>query len=271
MLKNQEEKLQTRPFGVVTGASSGIGFELAQQFLDNGFDLIVVAEDAGIFSAAEKLNRPGARVIPLQIDLAEENGVGDLWSQIEAFARPLEAIAINAGVGVGGSFAENRLEDELKMIALNVTSYTKLAKHVVRDMLKRNEGKILFTSSVVAVMPSPYQTVYGATKAFVLSLSEGLRNELKDTGITVTALMPGATDTNFFQRAGLEDTKVGASEKDDPADVAKDGFEAMMAGKDHVVSHSAKTRLQGWMLEILPETIKAEMHARQAKPGSASH
>ncbi len=224
----------------------------------------------GIFAAADKL-KANATVTPIQVDLAAEGGVDKLWQFVEKTGRNVDAIAINAGVGVGGRFAENDLAAELNMIALNVTSSTILAKRAVEHMLRVGQGRILITASVASVMPTPYQAVYGATKAYLLSLSEGIRNELKDTGITVTALMPGATETNFFHRAGLDDTKVGQSKKDDPAQVAKDGYDAMLDGKDHVVAHSAKTRIMEWMLEFLPETLKAEMHAKQAEPGSAKH
>lgn len=232
--------------------------------------MLIAAEDMGIFEAADKL-KANATVTPIQVDLAAEGGVDKLWQFVEKTGRNVDAIAINAGVGVGGRFAENDLAAELNMIALNVTSSTVLAKRSVEHMLRAGQGRILITASVASVMPTPYQAVYGATKAYLLSLSEGIRNELKDTGITVTALMPGATETNFFHRAGLDDTKVGQSKKDDPAQVAKDGYDAMMDGKDHVVAHSAKTRFMEWALEFLPETVKAEMHAKQAEPGSAKH
>ena len=260
---------EKKQFAVITGASSGIGFELARQFVKNGFDVLIAAEDIGIFDAAKKLEA-NATVTPVQVDLRADGGVDKLWQFVMKAGRTVDAIAINAGVGVGGRFAENDLQSELNMIALNVTSSTILAKHSVNHMLEAGKGRILITASVASVMPTPYQAVYGATKAYLLSLSEGIRNELKDTGITVTALMPGATETNFFHRAGLDNTKVGESKKDDPADVAKDGFEALMEGKDHVVAHSAKTHLMEWALEFLPETVKAEMHAAQAKPGSGS-
>jgi short-subunit dehydrogenase len=260
-----------RPFGVVTGASSGIGFELARQFVDNGFDVLIAAEDSDIITAAAALRSSGAEVIPLQVDLAAPEGVDILWAEINQQGRPVEAIAINAGIGVGGPFAETSIEDETRMIALNVTSTTHLAKHVVQHMQRRGRGRILFTASIVSVMPSPFQAVYAATKAYVLSLSDALRNELKDTEITVTALMPGATDTEFFARADLLDTKVGQAEKDDPADVARDGFKAMMDGKGHVVAHSFMNRLQGILGEILPEDVKTAMLRRETEPGSAKH
>jgi short-subunit dehydrogenase len=184
----------------------------------------------------------------------------------------VDAIAINAGVGVGGDFARTTaLEDELNLIALNVTSSVHLAKRVVREMVARKQGRILFTASIAGTMPAPFEAVYGASKAFLLSFSEALRNELKDTGVTVTALMPGATETNFFHRAGMDDTKVGASEKDSAAEVARDGFKALMAGEDKVIAGAFKNKLEGGLgARILPETVKAEIHRKMAEPGSAS-
>src|SRR4051812_6511737 len=256
-------------FAVITGASSGIGRELGKQFAEHGFDLLVVAEDDGIHDAAEQLRAMGGSVQPLRADLSTFEGVEQLWEAIQASGRTLDAIAINAGVGVGGPFAENDLEDEMNLIDLNVTSVVHLAKHVVQDMVARNDGRILFTASIAGETPTPFEAVYGASKAFVLSFAEALRNELKDTNITVTALQPGATETNFFHRAGMDDTKVGTMEKKDPADVAKAGFEALMAGKDSVVSAIPKERLQNALGHITPATIKAEQHRKVSEPGSA--
>jgi short-subunit dehydrogenase len=258
-----------RPLAVVTGASSGIGFELARQFAEHGFDTVVAAEDGGIVEAARELAAAGAQVLPVQVDLATETGVEHLYERARADGRPIAAVAINAGVGVGGEFATNDLADELKLIDLNVRSSVHLAKRVVRDMVAHGEGRILFTSSIAATQPGPFQAVYSASKAFLLSFSEALRNELKDTGITVTALMPGPTDTEFFERAGMEDTRVGAGRKDDPAEVARDGFEALMAGKDHVVAGSLRNKVIAGTSKITPETAKAEMHRRLSEPGSA--
>jgi short-subunit dehydrogenase len=261
----------TRSFAVVTGASSGIGYELAKQFAQHGFDLLVVAEDDGIETAAEAIGALGTSVRSEKIDLAKYEGVEKLYATIKVSGRPVDAIAINAGVGVIGDFArETELEEELNMIALNVTSSVHLAKRVAGDMVHRKQGRILFTSSIAGTMPAPFLAVYGATKALLLSFSEALSNELKDTGVTVTALMPGATETNFFHRAGMDDIKVGASEKDSATDVAKDGFEALMAGEDKVIAGSFKNKLQGGVgARLLPETVKAELHRKQAEPGSA--
>ncbi|AFZ30590.1 short-chain dehydrogenase/reductase SDR [Gloeocapsa sp. PCC 7428] len=260
----------TRPLAVVTGASNGIGYELAKQFAQNGFDLLVTATGESINEAAQAFEKLGAKVKTVQADLATYDGVEALYSQIKAIGQPVEAIAINAGVGVGGDFArETDLQDELNLINLNVVSSVHLAKRVVKDMVERSKGKILFTSSIAALMPGPFEAVYAASKAFVHSFAEGLRNELKDTGVTVTSLMPGPTDTNFFHRAGMDDTKAGASKKDDPAEVAKQGFEALMAGKDSVIAGSVMTKIQGNVSKVLPDTIAAEQHRQLTEPGSA--
>lgn len=259
-----------KPFAVVTGASSGIGYELARQFAQNGFDLLITAEDAGITQAARDLEVLGAHVETVQANLAMSDGVETLYRQIQSTGRPVDAIAINAGVGVGGPFIETDFNDELNLINLNVVSPVHLAKYVVRDMVARGQGRILFTSSVAARMPGPFEAVYAASKAFLQSFSEALRNELKDTGVTVTALEPGPTDTNFFHRAGMDDTKAGASKKDDPAQVAKQGFDALMAGEDHVVAGSVSTKLQAAATNVLPATANAAMHRKQSEPGSAN-
>ena len=259
-----------RSLAVVTGASSGIGLELAKQFAAHDFDLIVAAEDAAISAAARELEQLGAQVEAVQVDLASEAGVDALYERIAAAGRPLDAIALNAGVGAGGAFAsDTRLEDELRVIDLNVRSTVQLAKYVVRDMVARGEGRILFTSSIASTMPGTFQAVYNASKSFVQSFALALRNELKDSGVTVTALMPGPTDTEFFERADMLDTKVGAGRKDDPADVARDGFEALMDGQERVVSASLSTKLQARAGRLAPDAAKAEMHRRMAEPGSA--
>jgi len=229
---------------VVTGASSGIGFELARQFAEHGFDLIVVAEDEGIVGAADELRDLRVEVEPIQADLTRAADVERVWERVRARGRPLAAIAINAGVGVGGPFVDNDLGEELRVIELNVVSVVRLAKYAVRDMVSRGSGRILFTSPIAAELPAPFLAVYGASKSFVQSFAEALHHELKDTGVTVTSLQPGPTDTNFFERAGMMDTKVAVEEKDDPAEVARQGFEALMAGKHRVVAGSVKNKVQ---------------------------
>jgi uncharacterized protein len=261
-----------RPLALVTGASSGIGLELARQFAEHGFDLVMCAEDDGIQAAAESLDggpgHGGSGVLTqaIQADLATQEGIQRLVDAVNWTDRPIDAVAINAGIGVAGPFAETPLQDDLRLVQLNVASAVYLAKKVVPPMVAAGHGRILFTSSIAATMPGPYYATYAASKSFVQSFAEALRYELKDTGVTVTALMPGPTDTNFFDRAGLEGTTVDESPKDDPAEVAKDGFEALMAGKDHVVAGSAKNRMQAGAAKVIPQTAAAAVHAKQTQP-----
>ena len=264
----------SRPLAVVTGASSGIGHELARQFAEHGYDLLIAAEDSGIADAGRTFEGLGARVQPVVADLATYDGVEKLYEAIKEAGRPVDAIAINAGVGVGGSFVEDtKLDDELNLIQLNVTSTVHLAKRVLPDMAARGKGHVLFTASVAGTMPTPLEAVYGASKAFVLSFAESMRYELQDKGVSVTALLPGPTDTNFFHRAGMDDTQVGSEgkEENDPADVARQGFEALMAGKERVVAASLKTKAQQIAGNVLPDSAKAAWHKSMAEPGSAKH
>lgn len=257
-----------QPLAVVTGASSGIGLELAKLFAQHGYDLCICAEDDGIDAAAVELRSLGARVEAVQADLADPEGVDELYDRIQQLGGSVDAIAINAGVGVGGPFAETDLDEEINLINLNVTSVVHLTKHVLRDMLDRGEGRILFTSSIAAEMPAPFLAVYGASKAFVQSFAEAIRNEVKDTNIVITALQPGPTDTNFFDRAHMEDTKAATGTKADPARVAKEGFDALMKGKDHVVAGGVKNKVQSTIAQVLPETVTAQMHRRETEPGT---
>ena len=254
-------------FAVVTGASSGIGLELARQFAQNNFNVLIAAEDDEIHAAAAELRKYGGGVHPVQVDLATYKGVETLYAAIQATGAPVDAIAINAGVGVWGDFTrQTELEDELNLINLNITSSVHLAKRVLKDMVARQSGRVLFTASIAAAMPGPLYAVYAASKAFILSFSEALRDELRGVGVTVTALMPGATDTAFFHRAGMDDTKVGREEKDDPAVVAREGFEAMMAGKDKVIAGAFMNKVQATMGGLLPETISAGLHRKSVEP-----
>jgi short-subunit dehydrogenase len=265
------EASSSRPLAVVTGASSGIGRELAKQFAEHDYDLIIAAEDDELAAAEQELRALGAEVQAVQVDLATDKGVDNLYAHISATCRPVAAAALNAGIGAGGEFAtQTDLGQELRLIDLNVRSTVHLAKHLVRDMVEHDGGRVLFTSSIASTMPGPFQAVYNASKSFVQSFALALRNELKDTNVTVTSLMPGPTDTEFFERADMLDTKLGAGDKDDPADVARDGFEALMNGDERVVSASLSTKLQGRGSRVLPDSAKAEMHRRMAEPGSAT-
>ena len=263
--------MEPRPLAVVTGASSGIGLELAKLFAASDFDLVIAAEDDGIHAVAEGIAAAGVAVEAVQVDLATPEGVTELHRRI---ARPADALALNAGIGAGGAFVssetrETYLRDELTLIDLNVRSTVHLAKLLLPDMVERGRGRVLFTSSIASTVPGSFQAVYNASKSFVQSFALALREELKDTGVTVTSLMPGPTDTEFFARADMLDTKVGAGEKDDPADVAREGFDALMAGREQVVSASLSTKAQGRFDRFVPERLKAQMHRRMAAPGSA--
>lgn len=259
------ETQSNKPLAVVTGASSGIGFELAKELTNRGFDLVIAAEDERISQAATQLQQNGNTVTPVQVDLADYDGVEKFYNELKSTGRPLDVVAINAGIGVGGDFArETDLRAELNLINLNVTSSVHLAKRVLQDMVERKQGRILFTSSIAAAAPGPFEAVYAASKAFLFSFSEALRNELKDSGVTVTALMPGPTETNFFHRAGMDDTKVGQSEKDDAAQVAQEGIEALMAGEGYVVAGSFKNKLFAAAGRVAPESA-AQMHRKQAE------
>lgn len=180
----------------------------------------------------------------------------------------VDVACINAGIGVGGLFAETDLDTELKMVELNCTGTVHLAKHVVQHMVAKNAGKILFTASIAGEMVAPREAVYAATKAFDLSFAHSLQYELRDTSVTVTALQPGPTNTDFFHRAGMDNTEVGSEGKNEsqPDDVARQGIEALFAGKDHVYAASVKTKVEGMIANLVPGKVKGSMHEKMAKP-----
>jgi short-subunit dehydrogenase len=253
---------------VVTGASSGIGYWLAKELSGRGYDLVVCSAGERLDSAVTEFRSIGVDVTAVTADLATRGGVDALWKEVLGLGRPVDVACINAGVGVGGLFAETNLDEELSMVQLNCAGTVHLAKHVVKHMLELNAGKILFTASIAGEMVAPREAVYAATKAFDLSFAHSLRYELRDTGITVTALQPGPTDTDFFHRAGMDDTKVGSEGKSEskPEDVARQGIEALLAGKDHVYAASITTELEGMLANVVPGAVKGAMHEKMAKP-----
>lgn len=259
---------QDRPLAVVTGASSGIGLELARQFAEHDHDLMVAADEEQVLAVPSRLADTGASVTPVQCDLATYEGVEELYRAIVETGRAVEALALNAGVAAGGPFVETPLEQDLEVVRLNVESVVHLAKRVVSDMAARSRGRVLITSSVAARMPGPFYATYAATKAFDLSFAEALRYELRESGVTVTALMPGPTETEFFRRSDMEDTRVAASDKDDPAEVARDAFAGLMEGTDLVVAGSAGNLVQAYASRVTPEKAKAAAHAKLTEPGS---
>ncbi len=266
--ENTANPSQPRPLALVTGASSGIGLELAREFARKGYDLLVAAEDEAVHEAARELSVAGCEAVAQQVDLATSDGVAQLYAVAAGSGRAVTAAALNAGVAVGGRFHETDVNADLRLVALNVASTVHLAKLLTRDMVKEGEGKLLFTASIASTMPGPYHATYAASKAFVHSFAEAIRVELKDTGVTVTSLMPGPTDTNFFERANMEDTRIASAPKDDPADVARRGVEALLAGKDHVVAASRLNKLQTAAGQLLPDRLVAAVQGRLTKPGS---
>lgn len=259
------EPTTTRPLAVVTGASSGIGFQLARRCAASGFDLIVAA-DRPLDDVANDFRMEGARVTIVHADLATQQGVDDLYQAIGG--RPVDALLANAGHGLGKGFLEQDFREVEHVIDTNITGTIYLLHKVVRDMRNLGQGKILITGSIAGFVPGSFQAVYNGTKAFIDSFAAALRSELKDTGVTVTCLMPGPTDTEFFARAEMLDTQVATEKKADPAAVAKIGFDAMMDGEADVIA-GLKNKLQALMAKITPSQMLAEQHRKLAEPGSA--
>ena len=256
----------SRSFAIVTGASSGIGYELAKQCAENGFDLLIAADQPEIEQAAQDFRTYGVNVDAMQTDLATLEGVDELYAA--ANGRPVDALLANAGHGLGHSFLDQEFTDIRHVIETNVTGTTYLVHKVGRDMRGRNQGRILLTGSIAGHIPGPFQAVYHSSKAYVDSFAVALRNELKDTEITVTCLQPGATETEFFERADLMDTKLGQQEKADPAEVAKAGFEAMMKGEGDVVP-GLQNKMQVAASGVLPQDRLAQQNRKMTEPGSA--
>jgi uncharacterized protein len=254
-----------KPLAIVTGASTGIGYELAKECAKNGFNLIVAADEPAIDKAAKEFSQLGADVDAVRADLATLEGVDEVYAAIRG--RPVDALLANAGRGLGKGFLDQDFDDVRHVIDTNVTGTLYLLQKIGRDMRARGQGRILITGSIAGFMPGTYQAVYNGTKALLDSFSFALRHELKDTGITVTCLMPGPTETEFFERADMLDTKVGQQKKDDPAHVAKTGFNAMMKGEGDVVS-GWKNKLQSAIATVAPSGVMAEMHRGMAEPGT---
>jgi uncharacterized protein len=256
----------TNEFAVVTGASSGIGRELARCCAEDGYDLLIAADEPQIHETARELQLRGVKCEALQVDLATRPGVQALYEATRG--RPVDALLANAGRGLGHAFLDQRFEEIEAVIGTNITGTIDLIQRVGRDMRSRSRGRILITGSIAGFIPGTFSAVYNGTKAFIDSFSHALRAELKDSGITVTCLMPGATDTEFFERAHMLDTKVGQQEKDDPAFVARVGYDAMQNGDGDVVS-GWKNKVQTVLANVTPAPMLAEQHRKMAEPGSA--
>lgn len=257
---------EIRPLALVTGASSGIGYHLAMLCAENGFDLIVAADQPEIVEAAQAFRQHGVEVQPLTVDLATTEGVDAVVQAVAG--RPLDALLANAGRGLGRGFLDQDFGEIVDVIQTNVTGTVYLLHRLLPAMRDRGQGRVLITGSIAGLMPGSFQAVYNGTKAFLDSFSWAIRNELKDTGVTVTCLMPGPTDTEFFERADMLDTQVGQDpKKDDPADVARTGFHAMMKGEGDVVA-GFKNKVQAAMAAVTPDSALAEMHRKMAEPGT---
>ena len=258
--------MSARKLAIVTGASTGIGFELAHVAAQEGYDLIVVADEPLIEAAARDFSRHGTDVQAVEADLSTIEGVDRLVAA--AGGRQIDIVCANAGRGVGHSFLEQELADWRKVIDTNIVGTIYLLQQVLRQMVARNDGKILVTGSIAGFIPGAFHAIYNGTKAFIDNFVEAIRNEIKDSdGVTITNLMPGATDTEFFERAGMEDTNVGEMKKDDPAKVARDGWDAMIAGKAHIVS-GWKNKIQVAAAHVAPPSLMAQFHRHLAEPDS---
>lgn len=259
---------EQRPLAVITGASTGIGYELAKLAAEDGYDLVIAADEPSIVEAHAGLEQHGTRVQSLQVDLSTTQGVDQLLDLIGD--RSVDALMANAGRGLGHGFLDQDWDDARFVIDTNITGTVYLIQRVASDMRERDRGRILITGSIAGLMPGSFQAVYNGTKAFLDSFAWALRNELKETGVSVSCLMPGPTDTEFFDRADMLDTKVGTDpKKADPADVALAGYRAMQKGEGDVVA-GFKNKLQAAMAAVTPQSVLAEQHRKMAEPGSGN-
>ncbi len=254
-----------RPLAVVTGASSGIGYELARLAAENGYDLVIAADDPAIVEAQQAFRAKGAQVDTVQVDLSTTDGVDRLIAAVGG--RPVDALIANAGEGLGHAFLDQEWDRARHVIDTNVTGTSYLIHRLGQGMRSRDRGRILITGSIAGLMPGTFQAVYNGTKAYLDSFSWALRNELKDTSVTVTCLMPGPTETEFFDRADMLDTKVGQDKKMSAAAVAEIGFKAMEKGEGDVVA-GFKNKVQAAMASVTPQSVLAEQHRKMAEPGS---
>jgi short-subunit dehydrogenase len=253
-----------RKLAIVTGASSGIGREIARLAASEGYDLVVAADEPLVDAAAGFLAK-GVEVEAVETDLAGQSGVDSLLTATSG--RPIDVLVANAGHGLGRGFLDQDPAEWRHVIDTNITGTLLLLQPVLKQMVARGEGRVLITGSIAGHLAGSFQAVYNGTKAFVDSFAAAIGNELKDSGVTITCLKPGPTDTRFFERADMLDTKVGQAEKDDPADVAVTGWEAMKKG-EHSVVHGIKNKAQVLASGVLSEAATAEMHRKQAEPGT---
>ena len=260
--------MRTTNYALITGATSGIGYELAKLFAKDGYNLAIVARhQEELSSVADEFRQQGVEVVTYAKDLFIREDAFTLCNEIDQSGIEITVLVNNAGQGAFGLFKNNDINRELDIIELNIASMVIITKHFIKEMIGRNKGKILNLASIASAIPGPWHAVYHGTKAFILSFSEALRSELKDTAITVTALMPGVTDTDFFNKAHMTQSTIAQDKNamSDPAQVAKDGYQALISGKDKVVS-GFKNKIMVGMNNILPDTAMAEMMKKQQEP-----
>jgi len=258
--------MSDRPLALVTGGSSGIGLEIAKQLAERGHDVALSGSSDRTEDAAATIRGLGVEAYPHRADAGTYDGVQGFWEFADALGRPVEVAVLNVGIGLGGRFLETDLDDELRLIAINVTGTVHMAKRVARHMAGQGRGRILITSSISATTPTPFETVYGPSKAFGFSFAESLREELWDHGVVVTALLPGPTDSDFHEHAGMGDTKIGRNEKNDKTLVARQGVDALLGGDDHVVGGDEATKQEAVDNRTTSEPEKARRQGEQARP-----
>lgn len=254
-------------YALITGATSGIGYELAKLFAGDGYNLVIVARDEQELQqkASEFSRQYGINVVPIAKDLFQPNAPFELYNEVKQKNITVDVLVNDAGQGQYGLFVETDIQRQLELIQLNVISLTVLTHQFLKEMVARNEGKILNLGSIASQLPGPWQAVYHATKAYVLSFTEALISELKDSAVTLTVLQPGATDTDFFNKADMNDSKIMDTKLSDPAKVAKDGYEALMSGDDKVVS-GMKNKVMVGMSNVLPESTVADQMNKMQQP-----
>jgi len=260
--------MENNKYALITGASGGIGYELAKLFAADKYNLVLISRNQQeLDNKATELRQQGIEVITIAKDLFNRQEAFDLYDEVKSRGLHIDVLVNDAGQGLYGEFKDTDINRELSIIDLNIASLVILTKQFLKDMVARNEGKILQLASIASKVPGPWQSVYHGTKAFVLSFTEAIREELKDTNITITALMPGATDTDFFDKAGMQDSKMleDKSSLSNPEDVAKDGYEALQDGKDKVIS-GLKNKVQIAMTNLTPDSTVAHMMNEQQKP-----
>ncbi len=263
------ETKAARPLAVVTGASSGIGYHLARCAVEHGYDLVVAADTSLDAAVADFKSLGAERVDAVQVELASKQGVDELMAALAG--REVDALMANAGHGLGGAFLDQDFTAVQHVIDTNITGTIYLIQQVARAMKAQGRGRILVTGSIAGYQPGTFHAVYNGSKAFIDSFAQALRNEMRDTGVTVSLLIPGMTDTEFFERADMLDTRVGADiRKDDPAMVARMGFDAMLKGEADVVT-GWRSKAQVIASKVLPAQAVAQAHRKLAEPGSAKH